>query len=72
MSEPISITDKIIVVVEVTRPESHGIEYKSISKLSSFSASAEFDGAEDGESITLTLRHMSKEEFDGLKDFPGW
>jgi hypothetical protein len=33
---------------------------------------AEFDGAEVGDSILVTLSDMSQEELDNLPDFAGW
>lgn len=63
--------DEKVPVVIVTRPATHGAQ-KCICALSAFSASDEFDGADDGESITLTLGHMTKLELAKLPDFEGW
>ena len=63
--------DGKIACVEVTRPETHGGLY-CIWPLSGFSAADELDGAEDGESIVVTLKMMTQEEFDGLSPFEGW
>jgi hypothetical protein len=32
----------------------------------------EFDGAEDGETIYVTMKMMTPEELDALPDFEGW
>lgn len=57
--------------VEVTRPETHpGLS--CCWPLAGFSAADEMDGAEEGESIVLTLRMMTYEEFTDLGDFEGW
>ena len=32
----------------------------------------EFDGAEDGEIIYVTMKMMTPEELDALPDFEGW
>lgn len=63
---------KTELYVKVTRPESHGITFGCIYPIASFSASDEFDGAEIGDTIKLTLVEMSKEEVEKLGDFTGW
>lgn len=60
-----------IQCVKVTRPDTHGGQY-CVFPLAGFSAADEFDGAEIGESITLTLCAMTEAEFDALPEFNGW
>lgn len=57
--------------IEVTRPETHGGMY-CVWPLKDFDVRDELDGAEDGDSIVLTLRLMTKEEFKDLGEFEGW
>ena len=64
--------DGKIACVSVTRPETHGSGYKCISRLGSFDLGCEFDGAEEGESITITLKFLTEEEIRALPDFDGW
>jgi hypothetical protein len=66
------MTDKKIPCVAVTRPETHGPKLACIYPLKAFSASDEFDGADEGESITLTLKMMTEDEVNNLPDFEGW
>ena len=58
--------------VKVTRPATHGDKYGCYYALAGFSAVDEFDGAEDGEEVVLTLVTMTREQFDKLEDFSGW
>ncbi len=64
--------EKKIPCVKVARPESHGPKLWCAYPLAAFSASDEFDGAEDGESITLTYCEMTQEALDALPEFDGW
>jgi hypothetical protein len=64
-------TDKIRCV-KVTRPDSHGDRFFCAYKLDGFSAKDEFDGADNGEKITLELCEMTADEYDALGDFEGW
>jgi hypothetical protein len=63
-------TDRISCVV-VTRPESHGKLY-CLYRIADFSAADEFDGCEEGDSIVLTFKTMTKAELDVLPEFEGW
>lgn len=58
--------------VKATRPDTHGPQFGCIYRLSEFSAKDEFDGAEDGESVLLTLTHMTEDEINNLPEFEGW
>lgn len=60
-----------IPCIEVKRPDTHGNQW-CISRLRGFSVEDEFDGAEDGESIVMTLKLMTEAELDALPDFQGW
>ncbi len=74
--------DPRVACVEVSRPDSHpGLtciytlepENPALGiNASPFDASSELDGAEDGDSIVLTLRMMSVEDLQNLGDFEGW
>ena len=33
---------------------------------------AEFDGAEEGDSIVITLKRMTEDQLEKLPDFEGW
>lgn len=66
------MSDEKIRCVAVTRPETHGPHLHCVYRLSGFDAAAEFDGADEGESITLTLKMMTEDEIDALPDFNGW
>lgn len=57
--------------VEVTRPETHG-STRCVWPWKYFDAKDELDGDDDGDSITLTLRRMTKQEFEDLGEFDGW
>ena len=59
------------VCIKVTRPETHG-DNSCIYRFSGFDLEAEFDGAEMGESITLTIIAMTEQEIDDLPEFEGW
>jgi len=62
---------KRVAVVTVTRPDvAQGMS--CVYALNAFSAADELDGAEDGESIVLTLGFMSEKELRDLPDFEGW
>jgi len=78
MPEP-PIEDETYACVEVTRPDTHAgltciylLEPCEGANASLFDASAEFDGAEVGESIVLTLARYTASELRGLEDFDGW
>jgi hypothetical protein len=58
--------------VKVTRPDSHGERYYCLYRLASFSASDEFDGAENGERITLELCELTEGELSAIPEFEGW
>jgi hypothetical protein len=58
-------------VLEITRPETHGKQNYTV-PLGWNGIMDEFDGAEVGESITITLREMTQESFDALQEFEGW
>ena len=60
-----------IPYIEVTRPDTHAGLY-CLWPLANFSAADEMDGAEEGESITLTLRFLTPQEVKDLPDFEGW
>lgn len=57
--------------IEVTRPETHGGN-RCVWHYDDFDWKDEMDGSEVGDSITLTLRKMTDEEFADLGDFEGW
>jgi len=60
---------RILRVYEVTRAD-HGKQsciFHSWEEVES-----EFDGAELGESIVVTMKNMTQEELDALPDFEGW
>ena len=59
------------VCIKVTRPETHGSDSCTY-RFSNFDLEAEFDGAEMGESITLTIIAMTEQEIDDLPEFEGW
>jgi hypothetical protein len=40
--------------------------------LKAFSAADQFDGADPGEKVTLTLVDMTIAEYEALPDFEGW
>lgn len=69
--EPIRDQGGKLVCVEVTRPETHPGLF-CMWKIKNFSAADEMDGAEEGESIVLTLRLLTDEQFTDLGDFDGW
>jgi hypothetical protein len=56
-------------VFEVMRPDcgTNFCVYQSWAEVES-----EFDGAELGDTIHVTLKNMTKEELDSLPDFGGW
>ena len=58
----------------MTRPESHGERYSCVYPLSSLSMiiEDEFDGAEIGETISLTYCEMTEEELEDMPEFEGW
>lgn len=58
--------------IKVTHPETHGPNYCCIYRAATFSAADEFYGAEEGETVTLTLMFMTEAEVDGLPEFKGW
>jgi hypothetical protein len=58
--------------VEIRRPDSHGMKYVCVSDLKSFSLQDEYDGAEPGEVLHLTLVELTDEELLALGDFEGW
>jgi len=58
-------------LIKIQRPDSHG-QQSCTMPLKSFSCEDEFDGAEVGEEILLTLVEMSQEEYDQLPEFSGW
>jgi hypothetical protein len=71
---------ELIRCLMVTRPDTHAGLY-CVYRLTAhpdnlgpsvFDASDEFDGAEEGEEIVLTLALMTEEELAGLGDFDGW
>jgi len=57
--------------INVTRPDTHP-GMTCTYHYDAFSAKDELDGAEVGESITLTLAEMTEEEYSALGDFDGW
>jgi hypothetical protein len=63
--------DTKIACVVITRPDSHGGQ-SCIMPVAAFSAEDEFDGADDGDSVVLTLRTMTRQELDDLPEFEGW
>jgi hypothetical protein len=57
-------------VFVVTRPDLFGKQfcvYRTWDAVES-----EFDGAELGDTIHVTLKHMTQEELEALPDFEGW
>jgi len=56
-------------VFVVTRPD-HGSKFCVFRQWED--VEAEFDGAEMGDSITVTLKFMTQEELDAMPDFEGW
>lgn len=66
------MNDEKVKCVVVTRPETHGDQFKCIYRFTDFSVSDEFDGADEGESIKLTFQMMTKAEVDALPEFEGW
>jgi hypothetical protein len=61
-----------IPCVKVTRPDTHGPQFGCVYRLKEFSAADEFDGAEEGESVTLTLIFMVEDDVKNLPEFEGW
>lgn len=68
---PRPYSDQRSAYVEVTRPDTH-LGLSCYWPINGFSAADEMDGAEEGESIVLTLRLMTQQEFYDLGDFEGW
>lgn len=64
--------EKKVLCVEVTRPDSKGRSDKCIWRYDKFTVDLEFDGAEVGDSITLTLAEMTEAELEELPEFEGW
>ena len=62
---------KFVRCLEIRRPDSHGNQYRSVVGIG-HSMQDEFDGAEDGETITVTYRDMPHDEYSELPEFPGW
>lgn len=62
--------DKKIQVYKVTRPDCPGnsCTYKDGDTL----IDGEFDGADVGDSIMVTLVEMTEDEFENLDEFEGW
>jgi len=58
------------VVYKVTRPATHG--NLSCIHNSWDAVGAEFDGAEDGEVISVEIQHMTPEQIAALPEFEGW
>lgn len=57
--------------IEVRRPDVHpGL--CCTWKFSDFDLSAEMDGSEVGDSMTLTYVELTDEEFEALGEFDGW
>lgn len=58
-------------IFEISRPETHGNQ-KCLTAFDGRWLQDEFDGAEIGDSITVTLRDMTLAEIDALPEFRGW
>jgi hypothetical protein len=58
-------------VFEISRPDTHGRQSCTVA-MGWNGLMDEFDGAEIGESITITLREMTQEAYDALPEFEGW
>ena len=66
-----SKTTEIERCLEIRHPDTHGDKYRCVVSIR-HSMEDEFDGAEDGETITVTYREMPRDEYRKLPDFPGW
>lgn len=57
--------------LKVSRPTTNGSDF-CVWKWTNFDINAEFDGAEEGDSITVELVYMTDKEFEDLGAFEGW
>lgn len=62
---------KKVRCLEIRRPDSHGESYRCVVGMN-HDMRDEFDGAEDGEIITVTYREMPRDEYLQLPEFTGW
>ena len=72
MGPPPTSTQRIrILRVYLVSRQEHGQKKFSVFR-SWEEVESEFDGAELGDSITVTLQSMTQEQLDALPDFEGW
>lgn len=60
------------MTISKSRPQSHGEEYGCIYKIDAFSAKDEFDGADEGDAVVLTLVALKESEYNNISEFGGW
>jgi hypothetical protein len=71
VAERVELMPKKKLFINVTRPDTHP-GMTCTYHYDTFSIDNEMDGAEVGDSITLTLVEMTEEEYKDLGDFDGW
>ena len=57
-------------VYKVSRPDTNPGQWVIYGCFSE--VEAEFDGAEEGDSIVVAVEEMSQQDFESLPDFQGW